>query len=130
MEKSSLESFLWTGTTLAILRADGNTPEVNDTLKISASWQEISFLSNFNILVGKLLGPADLVESSEDMMRATSCLSVGLKKRILSSIFQKVWNVFMRIFNIYFSFRSNARKIIAENISNLNWVCDSTIICI
>ena len=29
-----------------------------------------------------LLGPADLVESSEDMMRYTSCLSVGLKKRI------------------------------------------------
>ena len=78
MEKSSLESFLWTGTTLAILRADGKTPEVNDILKISASWQEISFLSNFNILVGMLLGPTDLVESSEDMMSATSCLSVGL----------------------------------------------------
>ena len=29
-----------------------------------------------------LLGPADLVESSEDMMRDTSCLSVELKKRI------------------------------------------------
>ena len=28
-----------------------------------------------------LLGPADLVESSEDMMRDTSCFSVGLKKR-------------------------------------------------
>ena len=26
--------------------------------------------------------------------------------------------------------RSNGRKIIVENISNLNWVCDSTIICI
>ena len=34
-----------------------------------------------------LLGPTDLVESSEDMMRAISSLSVGLKKRILSSIF-------------------------------------------
>ena len=28
-----------------------------------------------------LLRPADLVESSEDMMRDASCLSVGLKKR-------------------------------------------------
>ena len=49
------------------------------------------FLSNFNILVGMLLGLTDLVESSEDMMGATSCLSVGhKKKRILSPIFQKV----------------------------------------
>ena len=63
---------------------------MNVILKISASWQEISFLSNFNILVGMLLGPTDLVESSEDMIRAASCLSVGLKKIILSSIFQKV----------------------------------------
>ena len=78
-----------------------------------------------------MLGPTDLVESSEDMMRATSCLSVGLKKkRILSSIFQKVWRVFVRMFNIYFSLRSNARIIIVENISSLNLVCDSTIISI
>ena len=39
------------------------------------------FLSNFNILVGMLLGLTDLVESSEDMMGATSCLSVGHKKK-------------------------------------------------
>ena len=89
MEKSSLESFLWTGTTLAILRADGKTPEVNDILKISASWQEISFFSNFNILVGMMLGPADWVESSEDMMRATSCLSVGLKKNSFELYFSE-----------------------------------------
>ena len=64
-----------------------------------------------------LLGPTDLVESIEDMMRATSFLSVGHKKRILSPIIQKVWTVFMRMFNIYFSLRSNARKIIVENIN-------------
>ena len=68
-------------TNLAILRAGGKTPEVNDILKISASWQKISFLSSFNILVGMLLGPTDLVESSEYMMRDASCLSVGLKKK-------------------------------------------------
>ena len=50
----------------------------------------MSFLSNFNILVGMLLGQNDLAESSEDTMRGTSCLSVGLKKKKLSSIFQKV----------------------------------------
>ena len=102
----------------AILRAGRKTPEVNNILKISTSCQEISFLSNFSIL----LGPTDLVELSEDIMRAISSLSVGLKKIILRSIFQKVWKVFTRIFNIYFTLRSNGRKIIVENISNLNWV--------
>ena len=71
---------------LAILRAGRKTPEVNNILKISTSCQEISFLSNFSIL----LGPTDLVELSEDIMRAISSLSVGLKKIILRSIFQKV----------------------------------------
>ena len=68
----------------------GKTLEVNNILKISTTQQEISFLSNFSILLGMLLGRTDLVESSEDMMRAISSLSVRLKKRILSSIFQKV----------------------------------------
>ena len=44
-----------------------------------------------------LLGPTDLVESSEDMMRVISSLSVGLKKN----------NFEMRIFNIYFSLTGN-----------------------
>ena len=50
---------LWTGTTLAILRADGKTSEENDILKILTSWHDISFLSNFNISVGMLLDPTD-----------------------------------------------------------------------
>ena len=45
------------------------------------SWQETPFLSNLYILVQMLLDPTDLVESSEDIMRANSCLSVGLKKK-------------------------------------------------
>ena len=87
MEKSSLESFLWTATTLAILRADRKTPEVNDILKISTSWQEISFLSNFSILAGMLLGPTNLVESSEGIMRAISSLLVALKKKEFWALF-------------------------------------------
>ena len=86
---TSIKSFLWTGTTSAILRADGKTPEVNDILEISTSWQEISFLCNFNILVGMLLGPTDLVESSEDSIRATLCLSVGLKKKNVELYFSE-----------------------------------------
>ena len=79
-----------------------------------------------------LLAPTDLVESSEDIMRAIFIFvsRIQKKKRILSSFFQTVGKVFMGIFNIYFSLRSNGRKIIIENISYLNWVCDSTIIYI
>ena len=60
---------------------------MNGILKISISWQDVWFLSNFSFLLGMLLGPTNLVESSEHMMRAISYFSVGLKKRILSSIF-------------------------------------------
>ena len=41
----------------------------------------MSFLSNFNILVGILLGPTDLLESNEDMVFSISVLSVGLIKK-------------------------------------------------
>ena len=75
---------------LAILWADGKTSEVNDVFKISTSWQGTSFLSKFNVLVGMVLGSTDLVESSEEIMRAILSLSVGIKKIILNSIFQKV----------------------------------------
>ena len=38
----------------------------------------MSSLSNFNIIVGILLGPTDLLESNEDMTSSISVLSVGL----------------------------------------------------
>ena len=90
---------------------------MNDILKISKSCQEISFLSTFSIRVSMLLSPTDLIETSEDIMRAFSSLSRGLKKIILSYIFQKVWKVFIRIFNIYFSLRSNGRKILLKTLA-------------
>ena len=52
---------------------------MNKVLKISASWHELSFLSNFNILIGALFGPNDLVESIHDIMRSISSLPVELK---------------------------------------------------
>ena len=84
----------------------------------------MSFLSNFS-----MSGPTDLVESSEDMMRAISSFLVGLKKKNFELFFSAL-KVFVRIFNVYFSLRSNGRKIIFENTSSFNWVCDCTIICI
>ena len=67
---------------LAILRADGKTPEVNNISKTSTSSQEMSFLSNFS-----MSDPTDLVESIEDMMRAISSFLVGLKKKEFWALF-------------------------------------------
>ena len=51
----------------------------------------MSFLSNFNILVGILLGPTDLLESNEDMIFSISVLSVGLiKKEVLDLFLRKM----------------------------------------
>ena len=47
----------------------------------------MSFLSNFNILVGILLGPTDLLESNEDMTFSISVLSVGLTKKEILDLF-------------------------------------------
>ena len=50
----------------------------------------MSFLSNFNILVGILLGPTDLLESSEDVTFSIPVLSEGLiKKEILDLFLRK-----------------------------------------
>ena len=50
----------------------------------------MSFLSNFNILVGILSGPTDLLESNEDMGFLISVLTMGFtKKEILALFFGK-----------------------------------------
>ena len=54
----------------------------------------MSFLSNFNILIGILLGPTDFLESNEDMIFSISDLSVGLNRNI-RSILKKVRKMFM-----------------------------------
>ena len=47
----------------------------------------MSFLSNFNIVVGILLSPTDLLESNEDMTFSISDLSVGLTKEEILDLF-------------------------------------------
>ena len=47
----------------------------------------MTFLSNFNTIVGILLGPTDLLESSEDMIFSISVLSVGLEKKEILDLF-------------------------------------------
>ena len=50
----------------------------------------MSFLSNFNILIGILLGSTDLLESNKDMIFFISILSVGLmKKKVLDLFLRK-----------------------------------------
>ena len=49
----------------------------------------MSFLSNFNTLVGILLGPTDLLESIENITFCISVLSVGLTKKEILDLFQE-----------------------------------------
>ena len=72
---------------LAVFSIEVKTPEEKEILNISDSWLEMSFLSNFNILVGILLGPTDLLESKEDMTFSISVLSVGLTKKEILDLF-------------------------------------------
>ena len=65
---------------------DGKTSVQKETLKISKSSVEISFLRSFSVLVGTLLGPVDLFESREDMILIISYLSVGLRKKESSGL--------------------------------------------
>ena len=79
--KCSLESFLCTLITLTVFSIEGKTLEENKILNISDIWLEMSFLSNFNTLVGILLGPTDLLEANEDIIFSISVLLAGLKKK-------------------------------------------------
>ena len=47
----------------------------------------MSFSCNFNISVGILLGPTDLLESNEDMTFSISVLSVRLTKKEILDLF-------------------------------------------
>ena len=67
----------------------GKTPVEKETLKISKSWVEISFLRSFSILVGILLGPVDLFGSREDMILIISYLPVRLRKMESSDLFSR-----------------------------------------
>ena len=47
----------------------------------------MSFLSNFNILVGMLLDPTDLLESNEDMTFFISVLSMTFIKKVILDLY-------------------------------------------
>ena len=47
----------------------------------------MSFLNNFNTLVGILLDPTDLLESNEDIIFSISVLSVGLAGKEILDLF-------------------------------------------
>ena len=106
------------GITLAVFITEGETPEKKERLHISDSWLEMSFLSDFNSLVGTLLGPTDLWESNEDMTSSISVLPVGY-------IFKIIWKMCMWKWNIMLQFISNWRKIVVENIRHCRWIGNS-----
>ena len=82
-----MESFLYTAINLAVFSIDKKTAEKKETMNISDSLLDMSFLRNFNTLVGILLGPTDLSESNEDMTFSISVLSVGLTKMEIKDLF-------------------------------------------
>ena len=70
------------GITLADFKGVGYIPEEKQRLKISARC--VSFFSNFNIVVGILFGPENLLSLREDIMKISSSVFVGvIKKRNL-----------------------------------------------
>ena len=71
------------GITLAVFSIEGMTPEEKD---IKYFRLKMSFLSNFNILVRILLGPTDLLESSDNIF-SISVLPVGLTKKEILDLF-------------------------------------------
>ena len=81
LEHSRFESFLCLGITLAVFKGVGYIPEEKERLKILTRCVEISFFSNFNILVGTLFRPEDLLSPRKDIMEKASSLSVGVIKK-------------------------------------------------
>ena len=82
-----MESFLYTAINLAVFSIDKKTAEKKETMNISDSLLDMSFLRNFNTLVGILLGPTGLSKSNEDMTFSISVLSVGLTKMEIKDLF-------------------------------------------
>ena len=76
MQQSDLESFLKTGTVLAVLIIDGKEPDEKERLNKSGSCMETAFSKRINILFGILNGPLALLMLREDMILAVSSLSV------------------------------------------------------
>ena len=76
MQQSKLESFLKTGTILAVLSVDGKEPDEKEKLNKSESCLEISFFRRTKILFGIPNGSVALLTLREDMMLAISSLSV------------------------------------------------------
>ena len=73
--------------TLAVFNRVGKLTVVNERLNKSASWSEMSFLSNFNTLVGILYEPVALLISSNERISLISFLSIGERKKELGFSF-------------------------------------------
>ena len=81
-----MESFLCTGITLFVFSIEGKTPEEKEILN-NSNELEMAFLCNFNILVGVLLGPTNLLESNENTTFSISVFSVGLTEKKTLDLF-------------------------------------------
>ena len=69
--------------TLVIFRTEENCPVDKDISKISLNSSEMSVFGRFKIFTSMLFGLNNLWESSEDIIKDISFLTVGVKKNVL-----------------------------------------------
>ena len=81
LAQSSLLAFLWIGVIWASFNISRNIPDSNERLMSFESQTEKNRLKCFNILVGTLFGPADLLVGSDIIRRSISPGTVGERKK-------------------------------------------------
>ena len=69
--------------TLGIFGTEENCPVDKDISKISLNSSEMSVFGRFKIFTSMLFGLNNLWESSEDIIKDISFLTVGVKKNVL-----------------------------------------------
>ena len=79
-ETPILDSFLWIGIILEILRIDGKHPDEKELLQILEIGVEIALLMSLTISFGILFGPVLLFVSNLDIISSISLDVVGLIK--------------------------------------------------
>ena len=82
--------------TLAILKISGKIPLLNDLLINSAKGDAIMSFNCFIIFVGTLLGPMLLLAFRSEIRSFTSCMVVGVIKKVkLFRFFKKLEKCFL-----------------------------------
>ena len=110
--------------TFAVLRFLRKIALITTKLKISTSWEEISFFESFKFHVGILLGPVGLFEFKEEIMFHISCLFADEVKRSIWIIcFEEFREMFAWKFNLWFSPCCNGTEEVIETVCYFYRIC-------